>query len=420
MQARCHARLQGRGRAHAGLFRLAGARKAGGTARHRAVTACAAAPGPCILLPVRHIGIINGSTHGGRRMGIETAADHHVLAGLRADERCAAWIASLEALEVSGLAIPPLPRGAAFEEALAWLAVPDDDRATMHALHPVLAGSAELEWLRTRSVASLLAAMDVVAAPHGFPVWPESFGELGRFFYVFVYASILPATRALFATRGIPEAIQRASMADIGRNMQVHRKRHGTRGLAAPDWLMLHARGMIFQLGRLQFERAKLGTRTSTTIGESGFPWKAGDPTLSIHIPDFMGSMSPEACDASFAEAAAFFPRFFPEEEVHTAVCNSWLLDTQLRDYLDPRSNTIAFQRRFRHIRPGEWANDGPLRFVFGPVDWPLDDYPQETSIQRAIVNHLKNGGSWHGGMGWMEFPPTSVQANPAAPADAR
>ncbi|MGC4106349.1 MAG: acyltransferase domain-containing protein [Thermomicrobiales bacterium] len=334
-----------------------------------------------------------------------------IMTRLRANEACAAWIASLEALDLSGLAIPPLPSGSAFSDAMDWLAVPDDDRATMHALHPVIAGSAELEWLRARSVASMLAVMDVVAAPHGFAVWPDEFGELGRFFYVFVYASILPETRALFTRRNIPMEIQRATMADIGRNMHVHRKRHGTHGLAAPDWLMLHARGLIFQLGRLQFERAKLGTRTSNTIQESGFPWSKGDPTLSIHIPDFMGTMSPEACDDSFAQAVDFFPRHFPEEQARTAVCNSWLLDTQLRDYLSPQSNTIAFQRRFRHIRQGEWANDGPLRFVFGPVDWPLADYPQVTSIQRAVVNHLKNGGSWHGGMGWMEFPPCAARS---------
>lgn len=333
-------------------------------------------------------------------------AVNDVMERLRADESCAAWIASLEALDGSELNIPPLPSGADFSEALTWLAVPSDDVPTMLALHPLVAGTEELEWLRSRAVASMLATMDAVASPHGFPTWPQSFDELGRFFYVFVFASIMPETRALFQRRGIPEDIQRATLADIGRNMLVHRKRHGTHGLAAPDWLMLHARGMIFQLGRLQFERANLGTRTGTTIQESGFAWKTGDPTLSIHIPDFMGSMSPEACDDSFAQAKDFFPRYFPDEAVHTAVCNSWLLDTQLRDYLSPQSNTIAFQRRFRHIRQAEWANDGPLRFVFGPVDWPLDDYPQETSIQRAVVNHLKAGGSWHGGMGWMEFPP--------------
>lgn len=336
-----------------------------------------------------------------------------ILDVLRRDERCAAWLESLEALDVGNLPDAPLPSGAAYDDALAWLAVPSDDRSTMQELHAILADSPDLEWLRARAVASLLAAMDVVASPHGFPVWPAETGELGRFFYVFVYASVLPETRKLFARRGISEEIQRATMADIGRNMLVHRKRHGTHGLAAPDWLMLHARGMIYQLGRLQFERARLGSRTGTTIQESGFPGRTGDPTLSIHIPDFMGSMSPEACDASFAQAAAFFPAHFPDEAVQTAVCNSWLLDTQLRDYLPAASNTIAFQRRFRHIRQGEWANDGPLRFVFGPVDWPLEDYPQDTSIQRAVVNHLKAGGSWHGGMGWMEFPPDTTTTAP-------
>lgn len=332
--------------------------------------------------------------------------DGRIVTELREDEACAEWLTSLEALDCSELNIPPLPEGDAFADALDWLAVPEDDRETIRTLHPILEDSADLEWLRARSVASIMLRMDEVASPHRFPVWPEKFGELGRFFYVFVFASILPETRALFTRRGIPEAIQRATMADIGRNMLVHRKRHGTHGLAAADWLMLHPRGLIYQLGRLQFERALLGSRLSTSIEEEGFQGKPGDPTLSIHIPDFMGSMSPDALDDSFEQATAFFPTHFPEEIYTTAICNSWLLDAQLRDYLAPNSNTIAFQDRFHSIRQGEWANDGPLRFVFGPVDWPLEDYPQDSSIQRAVVQHLKDGKSWHGGVGWMPFSP--------------
>ncbi|HEU0165438.1 MAG TPA: acyltransferase domain-containing protein [Thermomicrobiales bacterium] len=322
---------------------------------------------------------------------------------LKQDEKIANWIGYLAEIGPSPEALP-IPDERDLRARFAYLAVPPDDLETLVALRPTIANDPDLLWILDRAVHSLTLNLDVVATVPGFPVLPTSLGEIADFFYVYVYAMALPATLALHERHGVPSAVSEATMADIGRNMLVHRKRHGRHGLAAPDWLMLHARGMIFQFGRLQFERAKLGTRTGDAIQAAGFPFRTGDPTLSIHIPDFMGSMSVEACDESFAAARAFFPAHYPDEDVRTAVCNSWILDPQLRDYLRLDSNILRFQDRFTEIRPAEWTNDGPLRFVFGPTDLPLEDYPQRSSVERAVVGHIAAGKNWHGGMGWLKF----------------
>ncbi|MGI8483583.1 MAG: acyltransferase domain-containing protein [Thermomicrobiales bacterium] len=322
---------------------------------------------------------------------------------LRSEEKFASWLDYLEELGPPSTPIV-LPDGEAFLSALNGLDVPTDDVGTLVALRSELVSNVDLWWMLERAVHSLLLRMDRVDSPPGFQPLPSGIGPIAPFFYVYVYVVMLPHAQELHHRHSISEEISRATMADIGRNMLVHRKRHGTHGLAAPDWLTLHLRGMIYQLGRLQFERAKIGTRTGDAIAAANLPYSTEYPCLSVHIPDFMGSMTEAACDVSFARAQAFFPEHFPDEDYYIAVCNSWLLDEQLRDYLSAGSNVLKFQQRFREIRAADWNNDGPLRFVFGPTETPLDELPQTTSVQRAVVEHIKAGRTWHGGMGWLEL----------------
>jgi hypothetical protein len=44
------------------------------------------------------------------------------------------------------------------------------------------------------------------------------------------------------------------------------------------------------------------------------------------------------------------------------------------------------------------------LSFVFHRKEPDLDALPQETTLQRAVVAHLRGGGHWHGRTGWFEL----------------
>jgi hypothetical protein len=174
-------------------------------------------------------------------------------------------------------------------------------------------------------------------------------------------------------------------------------------GLNDASWLMIHFRGIFYQLGRLQFEQARIGRRIGQAMADAGLPYKAGDPALGVHIPGLSGPLSPEACDASFAEAGRFLARYFPETPYDVAVCDSWLLDPQLAEYLPAASNIIRFQRRFQMV-PDQKAPDlvWILRFVFGRSDIDLDTVPQRTTLERAVAGHLRAGRHWYGAEGWL------------------
>jgi hypothetical protein len=224
-----------------------------------------------------------------------------------------------------------------------------------------------------------------------------------RYCYVYVFAAMIPALREWYEARGIDPGILRGTLVDLGRQMVHNRRRLGYGGLHLNvDWLRLHFTGRLFQFGRLQFERGKLGNTTGKEVAAGGVDVGAGDPVLAVHIPDYCGPFDPAACDASFARARTFFPQHFPEERYTVVTCHSWLLDRQLKDYLPESSNILAFQRRFtinhRDIAP---QDEMFFEFVFGAKISEIDRLPRETTLQRALIDHVRKGGHWYGGVGW-------------------
>lgn len=137
-------------------------------------------------------------------------------------------------------------------------------------------------------------------------------GALGRYFAVYVFVAALPYVCAHHDALGVPPEVSRHTLADLGRNMAVYRRRHGQGGVQAPGWLALHFHGELFQLGRLQFQRARVGERRVKLLADTGLALDAHAMCLSLHIPDFHGPLSPAACDRSLALAMDFFARHFP------------------------------------------------------------------------------------------------------------
>lgn len=226
---------------------------------------------------------------------------------------------------------------------------------------------------------------------------PVESTPLGRYFFVYVYLAALADVRRFHKQRGIPDEVSWATLSDIGRNLRRDRLLLGDGGLRTSGWLTLHFRGALYHLGRLQFNRMRV---RAAHVADA---FREGDPALGIHIPE-SGPLTPEACDDSLAQAATFFARHFPETPTRLALCTSWLLDPQLADHLAPESNLIRFQRRFTLIGDGYDGDADVLRFVFHRIAPNIDELPQRTTLERAIVSHLLAGKHWRSRTGWLEL----------------
>ncbi|MER5541857.1 acyltransferase domain-containing protein [Streptomyces sp. NPDC002586] len=299
-----------------------------------------------------------------------------------------------------------LPDADDLPELLLDLAVPHEDINALVALRSRLTGDPGAPRLLEQCVEELFRGPEGTGNPPDLAeLLAAAPAELSGTFAVFVFLAALPRTLARHRERGIPAEISRRTLADLGRHMAVHRRRHGTTGVRAGRWLGQHFRGELFQLGRLQFERARLGQRTAPVLAAAGLDAVPGTPCLNLHIPDFHGPLTPSACDRSLALAREFFARHFPEERPVAALCHSWLLDPQLKQFLPADSNIVRFQERFRTAREDTEPSDTePVHFVFGDPDLPVAELPRRTSVERAVGDHLRAGGHWYIGHGWFPF----------------
>jgi hypothetical protein len=321
---------------------------------------------------------------------------------LRKNTSHAEWLAHLEGLDGPDLSCG-LPSDDEMTEILSRLEVPPEDIATIIATRPDRPWNPEIRWLFERSLRSLKRLIGSVEVPRWFPS-PLEVEGMDPYFFVHVFVATLPDTLAYHRSRGIPEVASWAILADLGRNVRVNRKRYGTGGLEVSHWLMLHFRGSIYQLGRLQFERSMMHNRFARGLAAHGVVRSPDDLVLSLHIPDFLGPLSPEACDASIEMAKTFYAVHFPEDRYEYAVCHSWLLDPQLKGYLAPTSNFIRFQERFELAEVTGDADRSIVQFVFGPVPDDYGDLPRRSSLERAVADHLAAGGHWRSRSGWFRL----------------
>ncbi|MCS7477705.1 acyltransferase domain-containing protein [Umezawaea endophytica] len=312
------------------------------------------------------------------------------------------WAALLLGQPPAADVADPEPVGA--EEArrrLALLDVPEVDRADVLATLPTPSGTPEL-WAALVRCHQVLHADAVPSRAVVWPNAPASLGAAGRYFYVHLYLLALPGLLARHRALRVPYDVTVATARDVGAKVASYREYYGVGGLDRQTWLVRHFRATLFRLGRLQFDRAALAVEQYHAEAGGTGP-KQGTPVLEVHIPGD-GPMTPDLCDESFRLARPFFAEHFPDERYDHATCRSWLLDRQLADVLPADSNIVRFQRRFELFGPEPACDSDVLEFVFHlpPGTGDLARLPQDTTLQRAIVTHLRAGRHWRQGCGWV------------------
>jgi hypothetical protein len=343
---------------------------------------------------------------------VRNARAERVGADLGLDERYTTWLAELDAVgePEPGTALPS-PRHA--KSTLRQLGCPEESVAEAIATLPHPSSDPARWWLLERCRTRLVRTMGDPDAERGtWPKLPRELGPAGGAFYLHLFLATIPETLEYHAKRNVPERVSWDTFADLGRHVAIERTVTGATGVDEPWWITLHLRGILYEIGRLQYSVFRIGhgpehpepwydDKEAAVLGP-GF--RTGDDALGIHIPAG-APLTPESCAASYREARAVLDACFPVTTRRIATCSSWLLDDQLREHLLPGSNILEFQRPFRLV-PGFVDGDANVRtFVFRSADTPLAELPQETRMQRAVVAHLRAGRHFHWRTGWIELP---------------
>ena len=283
-------------------------------------------------------------------------------------------------------------------ESLDYLAVPPEERPDLLASAPHSAADrAAVELAADRLVASIGPSDPANAARLTEP--PAGYTAPVGYFGAHVCLALLDAARGNHAALGISEEVSRRSLGAFSNNLSRHRRIYGRGGLDGPEWVPRVFQGIVFHLGRLVFDRVRLGPALAAATG--GAPH---DPAIGVHIPP-TGPLRRDECLDSFARAADFFPRYFPAEPAQVARCRSWLMDRQLARYLPAQSNLVRFHELFTPCDDPRPGDEAIVEWVFetaAPADW--DALTPRTTLERAVLEHLRGGGHWQVALGWRPF----------------
>lgn len=321
------------------------------------------------------------------------------------------WIGRLESALPSELRWPAIGE---MQRELDALRVSSDDRDTVLATVPEMQEES-FEWLLSRLLGVIEASTGDEGIPWiGLPPIAAGLGAAWRSLPIHLFVLGLPYAKGYHRRHGVPAEVTRATMADLGRHVAIHRRMYGSTGVDVPGWMTLHLRGLLYELGRLQYEPARWrlpGAGAETAVPQhayeaviaAGGP-RPDEPVFSVHIPE-AGPLAPDAVEASLRGAEDFFSRSFPEPRRRFAVCHSWLLDDQLAGYLPSQSNIVRFQRRFRLAPAWVDGDRDVLNFVFRRPDADpehLTDLPQRSRLERSVVAHIREGRHWRVRTGWL------------------
>lgn len=120
-----------------------------------------------------------------------------------------------------------------------------------------------------------------------------------------------------------------------------------------------------------------------------------GDILLALHIPSGPG-YTPERVKSSMTMALEFYATYYPELPVRGFWSESWLYDPRLSLILDEAtSNIVQVQRQFYNYPIS--AGDAMLHLeLFGDRQADPLAFDPKTSLQRAAVSYIRDGGAFH------------------------
>ena len=201
--------------------------------------------------------------------------------------------------------------------------------------------------------------------------------------------------RTLYETHGLPLSYYRRSMEDLRYKLDECRLVYGIVGTFVAMWFKGFFCLERFGMGRLQFEIRTLGV----AYQKNGIALSPESKVINVHIPRSGEPLTEEACREAYRLAKAFYKDEIPTDPC-PFICHSWLLYPELEGLLKKTSNTYRFLKSFEILKVEPDRSRRDLWRLFDTMEQNPDRLPTDTSMRRAIVEHLKRGGSLGEGLG--------------------
>lgn len=225
----------------------------------------------------------------------------------------------------------------------------------------------------------------------------EEAGLLPEVWNLYVFIRLAENTLSDFRARSIDDEVFYATLFDLTVCCRVCQARFGIYGIPQNYyryWNTMVLSGKLYRLGRLEFEL--FTSPVDARIGDRQLV--KGEPCINVHIPRYL-PLDEESCEAAYGQAREFFARHFGMQNV-CFLCHSWLLHPWMRDVLPADSRILRFQSRFQLLEVTQNPAAAAGWIFPNCEDKDISEYPAETSLQRAALDRIRNGGAIGLGMG--------------------
>ncbi len=207
--------------------------------------------------------------------------------------------------------------------------------------------------------------------------------------------------RGLYRKEGLSDGLYRSLACDLRYKLLECREVYGLWGTFVPAWFSNHLALDLFSLGRFQYQPERLHR---DLLFPDGRFVPAGSFMMRIHIPSDGQPLSDELRLDSYRRAVRFFagdigsgPALF--------TCESWLLNPAHREMLPDTMNIRRFMDDFTLLTGFEEESFHDAWRVFGSASLlPLSEWPEDTTLRRAYVKRLREGGRSGRGEGFFLF----------------
>lgn len=222
-------------------------------------------------------------------------------------------------------------------------------------------------------------------------------GIEGKTLELLFFIRISEHCRELYVDAEIPLNIYKDSMTDLKYKMLECKKVYGIWGSFVSFWFPRFFDLTRFALGRFQYE----DMLATEEYSAAGYHLKYGDTVINLHIPS-SGPLDDGEMIESLRKAAAFYADCFPDG-VAKFTCHSWLLNPNHRDLLSPTCGINRFANLFDVVNFREDEKKNDLWRIFGKrYEGSTEDFPADTSLQRAYLKMVEDGTPIGWGTGFL------------------
>lgn len=209
-----------------------------------------------------------------------------------------------------------------------------------------------------------------------------------------IYLCLTGHAKQVYEEHGLSEELFKNTMLDLRYKLEECKAVKGVIGTFVVPWFGGFFDLHRFAFGRLQFEVMPF----EKNYEKDDKKLTPQSKVINVHIPRTGTPLSPDLCEAAFAEAESFFAN---EVDKNVAfVCHSWLLYPENKNILSPHTNTYKFMERFDIIESEDDKDGNDLWRLFDTDERNPDRLPATSSMRNAYISHLKNGGRVGSGYG--------------------